>query len=279
MLGDEVFIGEEAVISSNVKVYPFKTVEARAVINSSIVWESKGARTLYGRDGVQGLAGVDMTPEMAAEDAALAFATHLKKDATVVISHELVALGAHAEAGRDGRVQRRWHQRPRPRGLVGARHPLRVSHGVGVGGHHGAVGRRRSRLGGDPLSRQRRRRHPRGAAAQDRASLLPRGLPPCSPRRTSATSICTRALEQYAVSTRVDHRRAQDLGAAVQDRARLRLRRRVARHAQRAREARRRGARGQPVRVDRRCDRLQRGAARPRCGRAGSCVRVRASAR
>ena len=29
VLGDEVFVGEDAVISSDVKVYPFKTVEAR----------------------------------------------------------------------------------------------------------------------------------------------------------------------------------------------------------------------------------------------------------
>ena len=31
-----------------VKVFPFKTVETGAVINSSIVWESRGARSLFG---------------------------------------------------------------------------------------------------------------------------------------------------------------------------------------------------------------------------------------
>jgi len=87
VLGDEVFVGEDAVITSNVKVYPFKTVEAGAVINSSIVWESKGARTLFGRMGVSGLANVDMTPEVATK-VALAFATSLKKSATVVISRD-----------------------------------------------------------------------------------------------------------------------------------------------------------------------------------------------
>ena len=87
VLGDEVFVGEDAVIASNVKVYPFKTVEANAVINSSIVWESMGARTLFGRDGVMGLANVDMTPELATK-VALAFATFLKKDTTVVCSRD-----------------------------------------------------------------------------------------------------------------------------------------------------------------------------------------------
>ncbi len=87
VLGDEVFVGEDAVITSAVKVYPFKTVEARAVINSSIIWESKGARSLFGRAGVVGLANVDMTPELATR-VALALATHLPRGSTVVISRD-----------------------------------------------------------------------------------------------------------------------------------------------------------------------------------------------
>ncbi|MBU6217310.1 MAG: NDP-sugar synthase, partial [Acidobacteria bacterium] len=42
VLGDEVFVGEDAVVSSDVKVYPFKTVEAGAVVNASLIWESRG---------------------------------------------------------------------------------------------------------------------------------------------------------------------------------------------------------------------------------------------
>jgi mannose-1-phosphate guanylyltransferase/phosphomannomutase len=87
VLGDEVFVGENAVLSSDVKVYPFKTIEAGAVVNSSVIWESRGARSLFGRGGVTGLANVDATPELAAK-VALAFATSLKKDATVVVSRD-----------------------------------------------------------------------------------------------------------------------------------------------------------------------------------------------
>ncbi|MBV8464015.1 MAG: NDP-sugar synthase, partial [Acidimicrobiales bacterium] len=47
ILGDECFVGAHASLSSGVKVYPFKTVEAGATVNSSIVWESRGARTLF----------------------------------------------------------------------------------------------------------------------------------------------------------------------------------------------------------------------------------------
>jgi mannose-1-phosphate guanylyltransferase/phosphomannomutase len=54
VLGDECFVGEHAVINPGVKVYPFKTVEHGAIVNSSIVWESRGARNLFGRLGVAG---------------------------------------------------------------------------------------------------------------------------------------------------------------------------------------------------------------------------------
>jgi mannose-1-phosphate guanylyltransferase/phosphomannomutase len=87
VLGEECFVGEHAVINPSVKVYPFKTVEANAIINSSIVWESRGARTLFGRLGVAGLANVDISPELAVR-VAMAYGTSLKKGATVTTSRD-----------------------------------------------------------------------------------------------------------------------------------------------------------------------------------------------
>jgi mannose-1-phosphate guanylyltransferase / phosphomannomutase len=87
VLGDECFVGEHAILNPGVKVYPFKTVEANAVINSSIVWESRGARHLFGRNGVSGLANVDISPELALR-VAMAFATTLKKGSTVTTSRD-----------------------------------------------------------------------------------------------------------------------------------------------------------------------------------------------
>jgi mannose-1-phosphate guanylyltransferase/phosphomannomutase len=87
VLGDESFIGAGAHIGPNVKVYPFKTVEAGAVVNQSLVWESKGSRTLFGKDGVAGLANVDITPELATR-VAMAYATTLKKGSTVTTSRD-----------------------------------------------------------------------------------------------------------------------------------------------------------------------------------------------
>ncbi|MBA3281269.1 MAG: NTP transferase domain-containing protein [Acidimicrobiia bacterium] len=87
VIGDECFIGDNAHVAADVKIYPFKTVEAGAVINASIIWESKGVRSLFGRDGVSGLANVDISPELTAR-VAMAFASTLRKDATVVTSRD-----------------------------------------------------------------------------------------------------------------------------------------------------------------------------------------------
>jgi mannose-1-phosphate guanylyltransferase/phosphomannomutase len=87
VIGDECFIGEHAVIHPGVKVYPFKTVEHGAIVNSSIVWESRGARHLFGRRGVEGLANVDISPELAVR-LAMAYGTTMKRGSTVVASRD-----------------------------------------------------------------------------------------------------------------------------------------------------------------------------------------------
>ena len=87
VVGDECFIGEDALLAAGVKVYPFKTVEAGATVNDSIVWESRGAKSLFGRDGIAGLANVDITPEFATK-VAMAYGSTLKKGTQVIISRD-----------------------------------------------------------------------------------------------------------------------------------------------------------------------------------------------
>jgi len=87
VLGDEIFVGAQAVLKSGVKVYPFKTVEMGAMVNTSIVWESRGARTLFGRMGVTGLANVDISPELAMR-LSMAWASTLEKGSTVTASRD-----------------------------------------------------------------------------------------------------------------------------------------------------------------------------------------------
>jgi len=87
VVGDECFVGQDAVINPNVKIYPFKTVESGAIVTSSIVWESRGARTLFGGRGVRGLANVDINPEVAVR-LAMAYGTSLPKGSTISTSRD-----------------------------------------------------------------------------------------------------------------------------------------------------------------------------------------------
>ena len=87
ILGEGSRVGRQAVVAAGVKVYPRKVIEAGAVVNSSIIWESRGSRSLFGRQGVAGIANVDLSPEVALR-VALAYATTLPKGATVATSRD-----------------------------------------------------------------------------------------------------------------------------------------------------------------------------------------------
>jgi mannose-1-phosphate guanylyltransferase/phosphomannomutase len=87
VLGDDVVVGKGAAIQPNVKIYPYKRVDAGAQITHSIIWESRGARTLFGARGVSGLINVDITPDFAVR-LGMAYATTLKRGATVVLSRD-----------------------------------------------------------------------------------------------------------------------------------------------------------------------------------------------
>jgi mannose-1-phosphate guanylyltransferase / phosphomannomutase len=87
VIGDECVIEPEAYVSNGVKVYPFKTIEAGAVVNTSVIWESRGQRSLFGPRGVSGLINVEITPELAVRLTS-AYATTLKKGAMVITARD-----------------------------------------------------------------------------------------------------------------------------------------------------------------------------------------------
>jgi len=88
VVGDECVIEPEAYVSAGVKVYPFKTIEAGAVVNASVIWESRGQRRLFGQRGVSGLVNVEITPELCVRLAS-AYATTLRKGTTVTTSRDV----------------------------------------------------------------------------------------------------------------------------------------------------------------------------------------------
>ena len=200
VVGDECFIGENAVVNPGVRIYPFKTVEAGAVVNSSIVWESRAARTLFGKRGIRGLANVDVTPEVAVRVAA-ALGTALKKGAVVTASRDTSRAARATQARHHRGVESRGCERGRHRVGHGAPDPVPGPQQWSERRRDCAPRVRRPRQHRDPLLRRRRRRHRRQHATQSGAAALPRRLPPRVRRRH-------RRHRLPAAVDRVLHRRA-----------------------------------------------------------------------
>ena len=195
------------------KVYPFKTVEAGATVNSSIVWESMG-RPVAVRPGR---------------------ASRVWPTSTSARSWPSACRWPGPRPSRRGR---RSPPRGTPAGppgcssgpswwaatppginvddLEAATVPVtrfQVTSSVEHGRGHRAPGSRRSPVGRAPLLRQGGHRRRRGHPAQDRAALPPRGLPPGpgpGDRRHRLPAPVPRAL----------HRRPDRLGRPVQRRVR-----------------------------------------------------------
>src|SRR6185503_1669741 len=87
VIGDECSIGEQATIAPHVRVYPFKTVETGAHVQRSLIWQPRGASTLFSDEGVTGIVNVDITPETATR-LAMAYGTALSRGEQVVASRD-----------------------------------------------------------------------------------------------------------------------------------------------------------------------------------------------
>jgi mannose-1-phosphate guanylyltransferase/phosphomannomutase len=87
-IGDETMVGRGAHVLTDVQVYPYKRIEPAAVVSSSLIWESTGLRSLFGENGIAGLVGVDITPELALK-VAQAFGSTLPNGAHVIVSRDV----------------------------------------------------------------------------------------------------------------------------------------------------------------------------------------------
>ncbi|MDX6275094.1 MAG: mannose-phosphate guanylyltransferase / phosphomannomutase [Frankiales bacterium] len=87
VVGDGCTIEPEAVLSQGVRVYPSKTVEAGAVVQTSVIWESRAHRSLFGARGVSGTVNVEITPELVVRLAS-AYATTVRKGSVVTVSRD-----------------------------------------------------------------------------------------------------------------------------------------------------------------------------------------------
>ncbi len=87
VIGDESVVGHGASVGNDVQVYPFKRIDAGAMVTSSLIWESRGVRSLFGADGISGLVSIDVTPELALR-VAQAYGTLLPSRSHVVVSRD-----------------------------------------------------------------------------------------------------------------------------------------------------------------------------------------------
>ena len=87
VLGSDCYVGDGAQIMSRVKVYPSKTVQSGATVLTSIVWESKGTRSVFSPTGVKGIANVDIGPELALR-LAMAYGSTLRPGARITTARD-----------------------------------------------------------------------------------------------------------------------------------------------------------------------------------------------
>ncbi len=87
VIGSLSTVGEEALISPGVRVWPSKNIESGATLNMNLIWGNTAQRNLFGQRGVQGLANIDITPEFAVKLGA-AYGSTLKPGTQVAVSRD-----------------------------------------------------------------------------------------------------------------------------------------------------------------------------------------------
>ncbi|MBI3927326.1 MAG: mannose-1-phosphate guanyltransferase [Armatimonadetes bacterium] len=87
VIGDDVFVGEGAILQPEVKVWPDKNIEAGANVSLSLVWGRKWPGSLFGENGLIGLGNIEITPDFAMKLGA-AYGASLEKGAVIVGSRD-----------------------------------------------------------------------------------------------------------------------------------------------------------------------------------------------
>jgi mannose-1-phosphate guanylyltransferase/phosphomannomutase len=70
IIGANSSVGQEAMVSPEVRIWPDKSIESGARVVKSVIWGTRSPRSLFGAHGVSGLANIEITPEFAVNLAA-----------------------------------------------------------------------------------------------------------------------------------------------------------------------------------------------------------------
>jgi mannose-1-phosphate guanylyltransferase/phosphomannomutase len=87
VVGDECMVGRGATIKQGIRIWPGKMIEASAIVNMDLRWGMRWMTSLFGSQGVTGLANIEITPEFASK-LGVAFGSFLGKGATVVVGRD-----------------------------------------------------------------------------------------------------------------------------------------------------------------------------------------------
>ncbi len=87
VIGDRCHIEDGATIRTQIKLWPDKVIEAGSTVTMSLIWGQKWAGSLFRKQGVLGIANIEITPDFACKMGA-SFGGYLKRGATVVTCRE-----------------------------------------------------------------------------------------------------------------------------------------------------------------------------------------------
>ena len=87
IIADECRIGSDAIIRTNLRIWPHKIVEAGAILSSSLVWGEKWNKALFNAYGITGLGNVEITPEFAAKIGS-AYGAYVGRGAYIITSRD-----------------------------------------------------------------------------------------------------------------------------------------------------------------------------------------------
>jgi len=87
IVGDKCFLGNGATVNPHVKIWPEKKIEAGATVSMSLIWGGRWQGSLFGPEGISGLANIEITPEFAMKLGA-SFGASLEKGAVLSTSRD-----------------------------------------------------------------------------------------------------------------------------------------------------------------------------------------------
>jgi len=86
-ISDECVIGTDAIVRSNIKLWPKKVVEEGAILTKSLGWEDRWLRDLFTDARITGSANIEMNPEIGAK-LGLALGASVEKGSIVIASRD-----------------------------------------------------------------------------------------------------------------------------------------------------------------------------------------------